>query len=226
MCHTSRARRRRWTMNRALAAVRLCITGYFIFNIIRHMIAPGGNTGYTRMLMFACLGTICISFMLMVIGGPDRWPVIAEQAREAAGGSGPLSMLVLAGIITVAVILPIGLLIGLGVLVGLRLSFFMALFFVPVLVRLVTATSQQCMINGVVQMLMFFATMLIGVGIVALLERHTSMVEGYIRHFHKIWPGYDDMSSARMFFAVTTFALANQLVELVYAVLGLFGRKG
>jgi hypothetical protein len=211
-------------MDRALAAVRLCITGYFIFNIIRHMIAPGGNTDYTRMLLFACLGTICISLMLMVVGGPDRWPSIVEQAQVE--GSRPLSMLALAGIITTAVILPIGLLIGLGVFLGLRLSFFMALFFVPVLMRLVTATSQQCIINGVIQILLFFATMLIGVGIVALVERHTSALQGYIRHFHKIWPGYDDMSSARMFFTAGSFALLNQIIEFVYAVLGIFGRKG
>jgi hypothetical protein len=187
------------------------------------MVAPGENTGYTRMLLFACMGTICISFMLMVIGGPDRWPLIAEQARVE--GSRPLSMLALAGIITVAVILPICLLIALGVFLGLRLSFFMALFFVPVLMRLVAAPSQQCIINGVVQIMLFFAAMLIGVGIVAFLEKHTYALPVYIKHFHKIWPGYDDMSSVRMFFAAGSFALLNQVIEFVYAIIGIFAKK-
>ena len=49
------------------------------------------------MLLFACLGTICVSFMLMAIGGPDRWPSLAKTAEEAVGGAGPLYYLALAG---------------------------------------------------------------------------------------------------------------------------------
>jgi hypothetical protein len=211
-------------MTRVLAAIRLCITGYFIYVIVRHMISPGENAGYTRMLLFACLGTICISFMLMTIGGPDRWPSLARVARDAVGGTGPLYILTLAGFITAGVILPLVLLTALGVMLGLRLGFFMVLFFVPVLVRLVMATSQECVKNGVFQALLFFATMLIGVAIVALLEKYGSGVQVYIRHFHIIWPDYDDMSSARMFFSAATFAIANQLIEFVYAVLGLLGK--
>ncbi len=210
-------------MNRILAALNLFISGYFIITIIRHMVSPGENAGRTRMLLFACLGTICISFMLMAVGGPDRWPLLAKTASEAVGGTGPLYYLTLAGFIAVGAVLPMVLLIGLGIVLGLRLGFFMALFFIPVLVRLVTATSQQCMINGVFQALLFFAAMLIGAGIVAILEKYRSGVKVYIRHFHMIWPGYDDMSSARMFFAATTFAISNQLIEFVYAALSLAG---
>jgi hypothetical protein len=49
-------------MNRIIAAVNFCISGYFIVNIIRHMIRPGMNSEYTRMLMFACLATIPLVF--------------------------------------------------------------------------------------------------------------------------------------------------------------------
>ena len=42
-------------MHRIMSAASLLISGYFIAMIMKQMIAPGGNTGYTRMLMFACL---------------------------------------------------------------------------------------------------------------------------------------------------------------------------
>jgi len=211
-------------MNRIVAALNLCISGYFIVTIARHMVSPGDNAGYTRMLLFACLGTICVSFMLMAIGGPDRWPSLAKTAEEAVGGAGPLYYLALAGFVAVGVALPLALLGALAFMLGLRNGFFMVLFFVPVMVRLVTATSQECIKHGVFQALLFFAAMLIGVAVVALLEKYGSGVRVYIDHFHRIWPDYDDMSSARMFFSAGTFAIANQLIEFVYAILKLAGK--
>ena len=82
-----------------IASGGLLISVYFIYNIVRHMIAPGGNTGYTRMLMFTCLGTIPISFMMMVAGATGKWDALVGLAREAGGGSGPLYALALAGLI-------------------------------------------------------------------------------------------------------------------------------
>ncbi|HOT46312.1 MAG TPA: hypothetical protein PLM53_16230 [Spirochaetota bacterium] len=199
-------------MNRILTALNLCISGYFIVAIIRHMVSPGENSEYTRMLLFACLGTICVSYMLMVIGGPDRWPSIARVANDAVGGTGPLYCLTLAGLVSVGAVLPLVLLGALGFMLGLRLGLFMVLFFVPILVRLATATSQECIIHGVFQALLFFAAMLLGVGIVAPLEKYGSGVQAFIRHFHRIWPDHDAMSSARMFFAAAVFALANHLI--------------
>ncbi|HNW29018.1 MAG TPA: hypothetical protein PKN50_11115 [Spirochaetota bacterium] len=211
-------------MDRLVAAMNLFISGYFIVTIARHVVSPGDNAGYTRMLLFACLGTICVSFMFIAIGGPDRWPSLAKTAGDAVGGTGPLYYLTLAGFVAVGVVLPVVLLGALAFMLGLRNGFFMVLFFVPVMARLVTATSQECIKQGVFQALLFFAAMLLGVAIVALLVKYRSGVQVYIAHFHRIWPDYDDMSSARMFFSAAAFAIANQLIELVYAVLKLFGK--
>jgi len=187
---------------------------------VSHMIAPGGNTGYTRMLMFTCLGTIPISFMMMVAGATGKWDALVGLAREAGGGSGPLYALALAGLITVAVVLPVVLLAAAWYMMGLRFGFLFVLFFVPIVMRLVTRPAQECAINGVMQALLFFAAMLIGAGIFAWLEKR-SMEGVYAKQVQAIFEGYDYASSGRMFFAATVFALANQLIELGYAIAGL-----
>lgn len=207
-------------MNRILPATSLLISGYFIFNIVRHMIAPGGNTGYTRMLMFACLGAIPISFMMMVAGATGKWDALVALAREAGGGSGPLYALALVGLITVAVVLPVVLLAAAWYVMGLRIGFMFVLFFVPIAMRLAMSPAQDCAVNGVVQALLFFAAMLIGAGIFALAEKH-SLAKAYAEQVQAVWEGYDYASSGRMFFAITVFALINQLTELGFAIAGL-----
>ncbi len=211
-------------MKRIASAAALLISGYFIFNIVKHMIMPGDNIGYTRMLMFACLGTIPISFMMMIVGGPDSWPVLSGHARDAAGDSGPLYVLALAGLIAVTVVLPIVLLAAAWYMMGLRVGFLFILFFAPVVMRLLTAPAKECIVSGVIQILLFFAAMLIGVGIVAFLEKHSSAGE-YAKQVQGVWEGYDYASSARMFFAAAVFALSNQLIEFVYAAAGVLGRR-
>lgn len=136
-----------------------------------------------------------------------------------------MSILILAGFILVAVILPLGILIGFWFVMGFRLGLFMLLFFVPVLTRLVMAPSGECISSGIIQVILLFAAVLIAVGIVLLLERYTSATGAYIWHFHTVWPDYDDLLSVRMFFWVTVFALGNQLIEFIHAVLGLLGKQ-
>ncbi len=207
-------------MKRIVSAATLVISGYFIFTIVRHMIAPGTNTGYTRMLLFACLGAIPISFMMMVAGATGKWSALADQAREAAGGSGPLYALALAGLVTVAVVLPVALLAAAWYAMGLRFGFLFVLFFVPVVTRLATAPAKECAVNGVIQALLFFGAILAGAGIAALVEKRSS-TEVYARQVQAFWEGYDSASSARMFFAAALFALANQLIEFGFAIAGL-----
>lgn len=210
-------------MQKISSAVGLLISGYFVVMIVKHMIAPDGNTGYTRMLMFACLGTIPLSFMMMIAGATGKWDALVVEAREAAGGSVPLYVLALAGLITVAVVLPIVLLAAAWYVMGLRFGFMFVLFFVPVAMRLALSPAKNCAGNGVMQALLFFAAMLIGAGIFALLEKHSS-AKAYAQQVQAVWEGYDYASSGRMFFAITAFALINQLIEFGFAIAGLVRR--
>jgi hypothetical protein len=207
-------------MNRIMPTAGLLISCYFIAMIVKHMIAPGGNTGYTRMLMFACLGTIPLSFLMMIAGATGKWSALADEARQATGGSGPLYALALAGLIAVAVVLPVVLLAAAWYAMGLRWGFMFVLFFVPVAMRLAMSPARDCAVNGVVQALLFFAAMLAGAGIFALLEKR-SLAEPYAKQVQEIWEGYDYASSGRMFFAITAFALINQLIELGFSIAGL-----
>ena len=70
------------------------------------------------------------------------------------------------------------------------------------------------------QGLLFFAAMLIGAGIFALLEKYSSG-KTFAGQVQAVWEGYDYASSGRMFFAVTVFALLNQAIELGYSIAGL-----
>lgn len=84
-------------MNRIAAIVNLAVSGYYLYSLLSHAIHPGDNTGFTRMLMFACIATIPLVFMLVMVGGSERWPALLAQARELArGGLG--SWLMLAGL--------------------------------------------------------------------------------------------------------------------------------
>ena len=55
-------------LQRIVSLVNLAITGFYIYSLIMHVIRSEGNIGYTRMLMFACLATIPVTFMLAMVG--------------------------------------------------------------------------------------------------------------------------------------------------------------
>jgi hypothetical protein len=88
--------KQRGVMNKVVAVTNLGITGFYLYAIVLHMIRPGVNTGYTRMLMFVCLATIPIAFMMAIIGGRNRWPLFVAQAKVMAAG-GLSSVLLVAG---------------------------------------------------------------------------------------------------------------------------------
>ncbi len=209
-------------MNRIIAAVNFCISGYFIVNIIRHMIRPGMNSGYTRMLMFALLATIPLVFMLMMVAGRERWLFLLERAKEMAGG-GPLMILLLAGLVILAIVLPLGLLGGIWYGMGFQFGTLFILYFVPIISRLIFNTTQQSVVSAIMQGLLFFASFLIGITIVGVMERFGSGVQIYDTHLQLVWPGYRD--AAKMFFSVCVFALTNQLIAVYYEVQSLLGRN-
>lgn len=208
-------------MNRAAAIVNLAVSGYYLYNLFSHTVHPGDNTGYTRMLMFACIATIPLVFLLVMVGGNERWPALIAQARGLArGGLG--SWLLLAGLAVLLILMPLGMLVGVWFGMGLRFGSLFILFFVPLLLRLALAPAQEAIAAAITRTLLYFAAFFIGIGIVFFLERFGPGTEPHARHLQAIWPGYGD--AAKMFFAVCVFALLNQLLEFRHALLALLAR--
>lgn len=174
--------------------------------------------GYTRMLMFACLATIPLVFMLMMVGGKERWLFLLAQGREMAAG-GPLSLLLLAGLSFLLILMPIGILIGVWFGMGLRFGALFFLYFVPIISRLMFNTTRESVMAAVTQGLLFFLAFFIGISIVTVLERFFGGAASYADHLQVLWPGYRD--AAKMFFSVCVFALINQLIEFRYALVSL-----
>ena len=208
-------------MNRIIAAVNFCISGYFILNIIRHMIRPGMNSEYTRMLMFACLATIPLVFMLMMVAGKERWLYLLDRGRDLAGG-GPLMVLLLVGLVILLVLMPLGMLAGIWYGMGFEFGTLFVLYFVPLISRLIFNTPQESIVSAVTQGLLFFASFLMGISIVAILSRFGSGSQLYETHLQLVWPDYRD--AAKMFFSVCVFALINQLIAVYYEVQSMLGR--
>jgi hypothetical protein len=202
-------------MNKTLAAANLCITGLYLYTIMAHAIRPG-DTGYTRMLMFVCLAAIPLAFMMAMVGGRDRLPLLAAQARKMAAG-GLSSVLLLAGVTMILIIMPMGMLVGVWYGMGLRFGALFMLYFVPVLLRLALAPAKASIQTAVTLGVLLFASFFIGIGITSVLERFTDVVGMYDRHLQVVWPGYGD--AAIMFFSVCVFSLLNQVVEFRHALL-------
>jgi hypothetical protein len=208
-------------MNRMIAAVNFCISGYFIVNIIKHMIRPGMNSEYTRMLMFACLATIPLVFMLMMVAGKERWLFLLDRSKEMAGG-GPLMVLLLVGLVILLILMPLGMLAGIWYGMGFQFGTMFILFFVPIISRLIFNTTQQSIVAAITQGLLFFASFLIGISIVEILERFGSGAQLYDAHLQLVWPDYRD--AAKMFFSVCVFALINQVITVYYEIQSMLGR--
>jgi hypothetical protein len=208
-------------MNRMIAAVNFVISGYFIINIIRHMIRPGMNSEYTRMLMFACLAAIPLVFMLMMVAGKERWLFLLDRSKEMAGG-GPLMVLLLVGLVILLILMPLGMLAGIWYGMGFQFGMMFILYFVPIISRLIFNTTQQSIVAAITQGLLFFASFLIGISIVELLERFGSGAQLYDVHLQLVWPDYRD--AAKMFFSVCAFALLNQVIAVYYEVQSMLGR--
>jgi hypothetical protein len=174
------------------------------------------------MLMFALLATIPLVFMLMLVSGRERWVFLLERAKEMAGG-GPLMILLLAGLVILLIVMPLGMLAGIWYGMGFQFGSLFILYFVPIISRLIFNSTQQSVVSAIMQGLLFFASFLIGISIVGMMERFGSGVQIYDDHLQLVWPGYRD--AAKMFFSVCVFALANQLIAVYYEVQSLLGRN-
>lgn len=196
--------------------MNLGISVYFTCNIARHIVRPGGNIGYTRMLVFAYLSTIPFVFLLGFAGGRDRWPYLLDIAREIAG-TGWHAPLVIAGLGAVTILLPLGIFVAVFVVMEFRSAFLFVLFFIPVLMRLVLSTKQECVMSAVLLAMLFLFMGPIGFVAVLLLKRHgkTALTRQYGRHVRKIWLDQNEDTSPNMFMAACLFALSAQLVEII-----------
>ena len=169
------------------------------------------------MLMFVCLATIPLGFMMAMVGGRDRLTLFAARAKEMVRG-GPASVLLLIGLVVLLLLMPAGMLVAIWLGMGLRMGLMFALYFAPVIARLVLAPARVSVQTAVVQGVLLFASLFAGMGIVLSLSG-SDTGEKYTLHLQVIWPGYG--SAAVMFFSVCVFTLLGQAIEFGYAARGL-----
>ena len=208
-------------LQRIVSLVNLAITGFYIYSLIMHVIRPEGNIGYTRMLMFACLATIPVGFMLAMVGGQDRLPVLFRGLKEL-GQAGPAEMAVVVGVIFILVVMPLGMLVGVWFGMGLKFGTLFLLFFVPLILRLTLTSAKSSTDMAVYQALLYFGAFFAAIALVRLLGMARADLGPYEQSVQAIWPGYGD--AAVMFFAVWLFAISQQVMEFRYALMSLFDR--
>ncbi|MEN6320850.1 MAG: hypothetical protein ABFD82_19115 [Syntrophaceae bacterium] len=206
-------------LQRIVSLVNLAITGFYIYSLIMHVIRPGGNAGYTRMLMFACLATIPVAFMLAMIGGQDRWPVLFRGLKEL-GQTGTTEMAVVVGVIFILVVMPLGMLVGVWFGMGFKFGTLFLLFFVPLLLRLTLTSAKSSTDLAVYQVLLYFGAFFAAIALVRLLGIAQVDLQPYEQNVQTVWPGYGD--AAVMFFAVWLLAITQQVMEFRYALISLF----
>jgi hypothetical protein len=73
----------------------------------------------------------------------------------------------------------------------------------------------------VLQVGLFFIAVFIAMGVVAVLRRLNVGMEPYVQQVRAVWQDFDRESSINMFFWVCSFALLNQFVEFIRALLAL-----
>ncbi len=209
-------KRKTLIVNQVLAVVNLGIAGFYGVTILWHMFHPGENIEYTRMLMFVCLGTIPMVFMLALFGGYDRWMLWSDQLREWAR-HGFWTLIAVLGLLLVLCLLPVGLLLGVWFGMGLKFGLLFLLYFLPLGVRMVTTSSKASTEAAIMQTILYFTSFFLGIGITAVVSRLPGGVTVYEQHVQKIWPNYSD--AAKVFFSVSMFALVNQMLEARHALI-------
>lgn len=162
--------------------------------------------------MFVGLATIPMVFIMGFAGGRDRWPFLPDIAKEVVG-NGPFQLPGVLGMAAVVIVLPLAVFAAIWIMMELRSGLLFILYFVPLFLRMGLEPARECINTVIIQVLVFFGSIFIVLGIVHLLKRHTSGIEKFGKHVQAIWPGYDTDSSVNMFFWVCMFALINQLIE-------------
>lgn len=196
--------------------MNLAISVYFTCNIARHIVRPGGNIGYTRMLLFAYLSTIPFVFLLGFAGGRDRWPHLLDIAWDIAG-PGWYAPLVVAGLGAVTILLPLGIFVAVFVVMEFRSAFLFVLFFIPVLMRLILSTRRECVMSAVLLTMLFLFMGPVGYAVVTQMKKRgkTALAHQYGRHMRKIWLDRNEETSPNMFMGAGLFALSAQIIEII-----------
>ncbi len=208
-------------LQRIAVLVNLVITGYYIYSLVAHVVRHAENIGYTRMLMFACLATIPVVFMLAMVGGHERWPALIQGFREVAQ-TGPAGLAVTVGMLFLLIVLPLGMLAGVWFGMGLKFGALFLLFFVPMLLRVALTPARTSVNLAVYQALLYFGAFFAAIALVRVLSMVRIDLRPYEQSVQAVWPGYGQ--AAIMFFAVWLFALVQQVMEFKYALMSLFDR--
>jgi hypothetical protein len=132
-------------------------------------------------------------------------------------------VLLLVGLVILLILMPLGMLAGVWYGMGFQFGMMFILYFVPIISRLIFNSTQESILSAITQGLLFFASFLIGISIVAILERAGSGAQLYETHLQLVWPDYRD--AAKMFFSVCVFALTNQMIAVYYEVQSMLGRN-
>jgi hypothetical protein len=197
-------------MNKGLGLLGLTISGYFLIGIVMNMIKPGVDSGYTRMLVYAWLSTIPLSFFLVMTGGGRVLKMWAAMKPLFVGGfsdkvMGFLFLLLIIG-------LPFIMLWGIWKGLGLRYGALFIGYFLPLILHVAFGRPEDVVIEFFIYRgLLFFAAAIAGVGLVHLLGWMSIDLGRQSQNFLSVWPNYS--SELEMFFTVYLFALFNQLID-------------
>ena len=208
-------------MQRTVILINLAVTGSYISSLIMHVVRPGQDAGYTRMLMFACVATIPIAFLFAMIGGQERWPVLLQGLKQV-GRMGASGTAVVIGVVFLLVVLPSGMLIGVWFGMGMKSGTLFLLFFVPLVLRLTLISGKSSINLAVHRVLLYFGAFVGAIALVRLLTLTGVDLRPYEQSVQTVWPGYGH--AAIMFFAAWLFALAHHATEFRHALMGLFNR--
>ncbi len=193
------------------------ISVYFIYKIARHMMKPTEAYEYTKMLLFAGLGTIPIVFFTMMFAGKTEL-FNAFGLPPDMSGYELLHWWIFAGVLLLY-LLPVVLFFGLWYFAGLRMRFSFFIFLFPILSRLILVSNEGLMITAGTQIFLFFISIFITMGIVQLMNTYFGGTQEQESHFLHIWPGYG--TAVNMFFWICTYAIGTQFVEMVRIIIGL-----
>jgi hypothetical protein len=206
---------------RIVTLLNLAVTGYYVYSLVHHVMRPGQSPGYTRMLMFACIATIPMVFMMAMIGGQDRWPALLHGLKELAQTSTAAFILVV-GLVFLLIVMPLGMLVGVWFGMGLKFGAMFILFFLPLLLRLALTSAKSSTNSAVHRAILLFGALFASIAVVRLLSVVRIDLKPYEQSVRAVWPDYGD--AAVMFFAVWLFAIIHHLMEFRYGVMSLFSR--
>jgi hypothetical protein len=205
-------------LQRLMALANLGIAGFYSYSVIQHLLRPGDNTGYTRMLLFACFASIPMIFMMVMVGGHDRWPALLQLVKVVQG-QGAIGWFALVGIIFVVVLMPLGFLLMLWHSLGLKFGGLFLLYFLPFFIRLFFSSAKESTQLALQQILLYFGAFFAAMAVMAVLQGMNVDTLAFQDNMHAVWPKTrsstldSNNTDGIYFFGICLFALANQVIE-------------